>query len=224
VELKAMVDQGFDSVFGVLNGRADAAYLDLRTFKQRLTGPAGTQAAMTLLRAQPPCSLEQIAVMTLAAISLQGDIELCNPSDELAPVIQPLIEINLQAAALAIPDRAPLFTRTIDLTGSTTPLEGLRIIRLAMRLSPLIPLVFLLGVTLFGVRSLNSWLKWWGWPFLVTGFFGLLVGLLSAPVLNILLTNLLSSRLPAFLPINFSIWSGAGGCIVHSCSRLYGKA
>jgi hypothetical protein len=200
-DLQGMVDQAFDSVFAVLNGRAETAHLDLTGIKTRLTGPAGLEAVLTLLRAQPPCTLDQVATMTFSAFSLQGNLELCSPTDDMALIVQPLIEFNLQLAVFAIPDRVPLIPRTTNLSGQTSTLETLRYARLAMRLSPLVPLIFLLGLTLLGVRSLITWLRWWGWPILIVGISGALIGFLSAPVLSLILTSILTRRLPAYLPV-----------------------
>jgi hypothetical protein len=200
-ELERLTDQALDSIFAVLNGRAQAAYLDLTGFKSRLSGPPGVQAVLALLRAQPPCTLEQLSAMTISALNLQGELEMCSPSPEVERVIQPLIEFNLQLAVLGIPDRAPLILPGMDLSGRTTPMEAIRILRLAMRLSPALPLLFLLGITLLGVRSLTGWLRWWGWPFLVVGIGAALIGFLSAPILSLVLTQLMTRRLPAYLPV-----------------------
>ena len=55
----------------------------------------------------------------------------------------------------------------------------LKFTRPLMRLSPLLSIVLLLLVTLFGVRSFKGWLRWWGIPFLVVGIL-LGVGVLAA--------------------------------------------
>jgi hypothetical protein len=215
-ELKSLVDQALDSIFAVLNGRADSANMDMTNFKRRLTGPAGVEAAMSLLRAQPPCTLEQAARMTISALSLDGDLELCSPSDELAFIIQPLVEINLQLAALGVPDQVTLIPGTFNLAGDGTPLERFRRLRLVLRLGLLIPLVFLLGITAFAVRTPKTWLKWWGWPFLITGLLGALIGFLSAPILNLALTTLLTRMLPAYLPVGIvELGSDLTGAIVR---------
>jgi hypothetical protein len=80
-------------------------------------------------------------------------------------------------------------------------LERLLKIRLGLRLTLLIPLVFLLGITALVVRTPKSWLSWWGWPFLITGIPCALIGFLSAPVFNLALTTILTRRLPAYLPV-----------------------
>jgi hypothetical protein len=215
-EMKSLMDQVFDSIFAVLNGRAETASLDVTSFKNRLSGPAGVEAVLTMLHAQPPCTVDQIAAMTISTLNLQGNLELCSPSDELAFVIQPLIEINLQLAVLAIPDQVTIIGPQMDLSGEATPLESMRILRLAMRLTPLAPLMFLLGLTIFGVRSLTNWLRWWGWPFLVLGVLGLLIGLSSGPLLSLALTQILLRRLPDYLPVGVV---DLGGQVVDAIVR-----
>jgi len=56
------------------------------------------------------------------------------------------------------------------------------LIRLAIRLSPLLPLALLLLVTLFGVRSLKGFLRWWGIPLLIVGVIAV-VGAAMIPLL-----------------------------------------
>lgn len=215
-ELKTLVDQALDSIFAVFNGRADSATVDLTAFKRRLTGPAGVEAVSALMRAQPPCTFEQAAEMTISALSQDGDLELCNPSEELAFIVQPLIEINLQLAAVGIPDQLTLIPRSVNLAGDGTPLERLRNVRLILRLTPIVPLVFLLALTALAVRSSVTWLRWWGWPFLLTGLLGAMIGFLSAPVLNLTITALLTRRLPAYVPVGIvELGSDITGAVVR---------
>ena len=71
---------------------------------------------------------------------------------------------------------------------------------MVMRLSPIIPLVFLLLMTIFTVNSLKSWLRWWGIPLFITGILASLVSLSGAPIFGAILQRILVSRMPDFLP------------------------
>ena len=63
-----------------------------------------------------------------------------------------------------------------------------------MRLSPLLPILFLLLVTMLMVRSLNTWLRWWGIPLLVSGGISLVMSLLTGPILRSALNVVFLSR------------------------------
>jgi hypothetical protein len=54
-----------------------------------------------------------------------------------------------------------------------------------MRLSPLLPIILLLLITMLVVRSLYSWLRWWGIPLLTTGIISLILSLMTAPILQV---------------------------------------
>jgi hypothetical protein len=102
----------------------------------------------------------------------------------------------MQLAASIIPDQVTLVTAPEQ----NDPRQRLERIRFFMRLSPLLPLMTLLALTVLIVRSLNEWLKWWGIPFAVTGLITLIMGVLSAPIFSAILVRFLSIRLPTYLP------------------------
>lgn len=84
------------------------------------------------------------------------------------------VEIALSEAVAAFPDEADMTQVFEGESGETTspdaggeqqdPRSTLRLIRLGLRLSPLIPVVLLLLVALFAVRSRKGLLRWWGIP------------------------------------------------------------
>jgi hypothetical protein len=61
------------------------------------------------------------------------------------------------------------------------PLQWFQCGRLMLRLTPLLSVVLLLLIALFGVRSLQGWLRWWGVPLLITGILGVAIWLASGP-------------------------------------------
>ena len=122
---RPMTRQAITSVFDYLNGKNESASLSLVDFKAHLTGPAGTEALLAILRAQPPCTFDQITQLTLGSLFGQStEFILCNPSDELLSLFQPILQGQLQAIASTLPD-------SVDLTPNATtsakhPLDGLR--------------------------------------------------------------------------------------------------
>ncbi|MGD8555677.1 MAG: hypothetical protein PVJ32_09585 [Anaerolineales bacterium] len=69
------------------------------------------------------------------------------------------------------------------------PLQWFQCGRLMLRLTPLLSVVLLLLIALFGVRSLRGWLRWWGVPLLITGILGIAMWLTSGLLANWALVN-----------------------------------
>lgn len=197
-ELKVLADSTLDSTFAYLNSRTDSAVISLLPFKSHLAGPAGIQAVLQLLRNKPPCTVDQILQMTFALLG-GGDLIFCNPPPEAVEVVRPLIEAQLQVMILSFPNEITL----VSTEHSGTPEDprlNLRIARAIMQVSPLFPMVFLLGLTIFAVRGLIDWLNWWGWPFLLTGVTSLLVALPGAFLVGFIIQWILESQVGRFLP------------------------
>lgn len=197
-DLKAMTEEALTGVFDYLNGETNAATVSLAALKERLAGPAGVDAALTLMNAQPSCTLEQIAAMTLSVVSGEIEITMCKPSEELLAVVQPMIEAQLDLVAAGIPDEATIISAPPP--GAEDPLGGLKTVRFFMRLSPFIPLVFLLLITVFVVNSVYSWFRWWGIPLLISGLLGLIPAALASPIYKWAFENFILERFPPALP------------------------
>jgi hypothetical protein len=193
--LKPIGDDVLNSTFSYLNMESDSIQVDLTPVKARMAGDAGAQAAISLLNTLPGCTLDQSAMIMFGMVS--GDqIQLCNPPASVLPMLMPIIQGQLKAASAIIPDKLTLVTAPLQ----DDPRERLRTARLFMRLSPILPILFLLTLTLLSVRTLNDWSKWWGHPLLITGVLTFITGLLGAPIIGKAVSSLLSDRLPNFLP------------------------
>jgi hypothetical protein len=194
-QLRGMTEESINQVLAYLNGETQTPMISMIPIKQSLAGPAGLDAALTIIHAQPDCTLQQIA----AIIASLGQGELCNPPKSVLDLFQPFIQSELQAAAGAIPDNV------LIIPGANSPsqqanLEILQLMRLIIRLSPLIPLVLLLGTTILAVRSFQSWLAWWGWPLMLTGLPGMFIGFGGAPFFRAMAERSLSKNLNSSLP------------------------
>ena len=193
--LKLMGDDILNSTFSYLNLRADSVQLSLIPLKVSMTSGTGVQAVYTLLNAQPDCTLEQVFQMTLDLLS-KGEMQFCKPPAELYPMLTPAIQGQMEFATLAIPDQFIL----ISAPAENDPREKLQTARLLMRLSPILPLGFLLMLTLASVTSLKGWLRWWGIPLAVTGLLASLMSLSGAPIFGAIFKNILVSKMPIYLP------------------------
>ena len=194
--LKVIGDDLLNSTFAYLNLESDLIQVTLSPVKANMVGETGTQAALVLIKSLPACTLDQAAMIMFGMFS--GDqIQLCNPPEDILPMLMPIIQGQMQVTASLIPDQLTLITAPPQ----NDPRQRLQTIRFFLRLSPLLPLMFLFGLTIFAVRSLKDWLIWWGIPLGITGFIASVIGLLGAPLLGAVLERLLAARLPNYLPV-----------------------
>ncbi len=208
-DLQIMTETALDQIFAYLNGETDTATVPLDKLKERLAGPVGTELIMQLLNSQPPCTGEEVAQMSGGTDS--DGMVLCKPSEDDLPTVISQLQEQLNAVIPQIPERATIFKPpSTDAPPSgtnpfgTDPISILRTVRLIIRLSPLLPLALLLFVTLFAVRSLKSWMRWWGIPIFVSGAMALVLGVLAMPALNAAWTLYIVPRIPPFIPTDIA--------------------
>ena len=187
-QMRSMAEDTLNQVFAYMNGGKQPPDISLVPLKNSLAGPAGMNAILTIIQSQPDCTIDQIARMA----NTFGQ-ELCNPPKGILDLIQPIIQIELRTAASAMPDSVSILNaaknRSIE-----SGIRDLRLIRLVMRFSPLLPIALLFVITIFAVRTFKAWLVWWGWPILLTGLFGFPIGLTGAPLLRWIMERWLTKR------------------------------
>ncbi len=200
-DMQQMAEQTLDSLFAYLNQEAESAAIPLTALKTRLAGPEGVEIVGTLIKAQPPCTLEQIAGMA-ATILTSGELIFCNPGEEMLVTLQPVFQEQLIEVSNGIPDEAVLFEPSPVTEGD--PRQGIQIARTVMRLSLLLPLALLLGVTVFAVRDLRSWLRWWGIPLLAAAAISLVISLALTGLYGIFIARYALPEVPAHIPLDLA--------------------
>ena len=193
-QLQSMTEDTLDRFFAYVNGENQSPAISLIPLKKSLAGPAGLNAALTIIRSQPDCTILQIANVIA---SFGG--ELCNPPQEILGLLNPVIQAQLQAAAAAIPDDLAILP-SADNVAVESLIKGLSVMRLMMLLSPLIALALLFCITLIAVRTWKGWLVWWGWPFMLTGLLGVPVGYGGAPLFRWVIERWLTKQITLTLP------------------------
>jgi len=196
--LKEMGDQALDSLIDFLEMRTDTAVVSLTPLKASLVSDTGVRAVFILLATQPDCTLAQVADLTLAILT-KGQLQFCNPPAQMTGLLKPLVGLALQATSSSIPDQWIVASQAGS-PAQDDPRQRLQRYRLLMRLSPLLPLAFLLAITALAVRSLHSWLRWWGYPFLVSGLSAVLIGIAGAPLFRSFSQFIVVRYAPAYLP------------------------
>jgi hypothetical protein len=194
-QLRAMTEDAITQIFAYLNNETNNPQVSLLPLKQRLSGPAGLDAAISLIHAQPDCTAEQLAQL----IASFGQV-LCNPPQDVLNLAKPILQSQLNVIATQIPDQISL----MGADSQSQRLRNLRFIRFIMQLSPLIPLAFLFGVTIFAVRTFKGWMAWWGWPLLIAGVIGALSGFNGAPLFRPALENYILGRASSTIPPELS--------------------
>ena len=209
-DLKTMTDGTLDQLFAYLDGKTDKVTVSLVKIRERLAGQAGADLITHLMNSQLPCTLQELAQIISGIF--EGSVVLCKPPEVMASLEIAVLQNLLKTAAAQIPDTAFLISSPSVITPPSgtgplgaTPIATLLTIRLYLRLSPLIPLIFLLLVTLFAVRSIKSWMRWWGIPILISGVLTLGLGFSMLLVINSIWTNYIVPRIPPFFPPNIVV-------------------
>lgn len=190
-QLKATADNALDGTFDYLNGRTSSASVSLVPVKAQLAGPSGMNVVLQILSRQPACTTEQLTQMAMGLLG--GEIALCNPPQEAIGLMTPFIQSQLQTMTTLIPNEVTIIPGTLSGTPQDPRLRLDRI-RFLIRLTPLLPVLLLFALTIFGVRSFADWLSWWGWPFMIAGVGSVLIGLVGAPLVGWLLGLFIQSQ------------------------------
>ena len=196
-EMKAVADNALDSTFDYLNGKTDSAVISLVPIKTHLASDSGLQVVTQFLSLQPACTPEQLSQMALGLLG--GQITLCNPPQEAMGLMAPFVQSQLQTMTSLIPDQLTFIPGTLSNTPNDPRLK-LNTVRSTIKLTPFLPVLLLFGIALFGVRTLKDWLLWWGWPLLLTGILGVLIGLLGSPIIGWILRLLIQRQGTIFVP------------------------
>jgi hypothetical protein len=212
--LRKMAADTITQIMAYLNGQSNQVVLSLANLKAYLQSPEGINAVYGMLKAQPDCTVEQLTAMALN----QQALTLCNPPDTFMFVdLRPIVETEIKNAMALIPEQVIM----VSTTGSRTQtLRDLKALRLFMRLSPLVPLLCLLAITALVVRSLHSWLTWWGYPLLVAGLVSMFLGAMSGPMTSVMFRLFIVPALPEALPPDMaSVFQDLVATIVRDAVR-----
>ena len=192
--LRNMAADTITQIMAYLNGQTNQVILSLANLKTYLQSPEGINAVYGMLKAQPDCTVEQLTAMTLNRQALT----LCNPPETFMFIdLRPIVETEIKNAMALIPEQVILVSTN---RSRTQTLQDLRALRLFMRLSPIVPLLCLLAITALVVRSLHSWLTWWGYPFLIAGIASMFLSMMSGPVTSVMFRFFIVPALPEALP------------------------
>jgi hypothetical protein len=189
--IEKVVYEGIDQIFSAINGATAQNGISLTLIKQSI-GENSAAALDEFLKSQPDCTTVQL--LEIGAIALFGQSDkskmvLCNPPDTLQELFTIPLGLMVDAAIQGLPDQVTIASGLVDLV--TT----IRMARVIMNLSPLLPLLFL-GLTAgFAMNARRNLLRWWGIPLLVSGLVALVISLVISPMIYSMLIFLILPRL-----------------------------
>jgi hypothetical protein len=179
------------------DGQVPVIQWSMESFVSQVNSERGIDSIAIAYSALPDCNPEQIADFKARLATAPPGAEviynLCEfPApwydDQFSDYIR-----SLEDLIANIPSTFNLterLSRVQDTTGVGPQMikAQLRLIRWMMRLAPVIPLVLLVLILAFAVRSLKGYGRWWGIPLTIGGILSLLAALVYRPIVIFLLT------------------------------------
>ncbi len=244
--LKPQTESVIDQLFNFLNFQSPALSLKVSMIdvKARLQGQQGAEIALRIIKSWPPCTVSQL--LEFAGLGISGKLQgmpVCQPPEALLPIVTPFVQAGLNGVASQIPDQ-------VDLAGllmrgqngfilSETPAAGVgvaalslrqwyAVFRWSLRLSPLLPVIFLVLFTWIAVRDGRGLFTWWGGAFLGAGLLAALSSLAAGALLFDLMHSILqalwinpapalfqfSNEMARYVILRYTQWVGLEGVIL----------
>ncbi len=183
-----LTETALDKTLAYFKGEVDTARLPLAPLKARLTGSAGAELITLLLNSSPACTKEQQAQINAGKFGDDDESPpiYCAAEGDVLRNLSAELQKRLDRAASEIPETVILFPAPSlqdplpnpNILGKNPQIARQRIYT-GIRFSPLLVLLLLLLVALFGVRSLRGWMRWWSLPIFIGGLITLGIGVAS---------------------------------------------
>lgn len=218
-EIKILADEMVISLIAHITGESDTVVLSLASLKTHLSSPQGIDTLYTILKAQPDCSIDQLTALMMG----HREIFLCNPPETFLFVdLTPMIKSQISGLVALLPDQITLISPS---GGQVHKVQELENLRLFMRISPILPILFLLLVTAIRVRSVMSWLSLWGYSLMLAGLFSMATTLLSKPIATLVVQLLIVPVLPDTLPGDvIEVFRGLAATVMYNAIQPTIKA
>lgn len=169
-EIQTIAESNLDVLFAFLPSNNDQIIVSMGMLKENIKGITEEDTLQLFFASLPFCS-EAGAPEISVSIPTIVNVRLCKSADESAIPQNENFRHQLELYIDKIPDGIAL----------SMPSATLKEIRRGINFTawlPLLPLPFLLGVTLLGVRSLKNGLRTWGILFFLSGLLALAAGLI----------------------------------------------
>lgn len=196
--LKPLVEDFLIQFLSYLDGDIDQVAVSLLSLKTHLQSPSGIETIYGILKTQPDCTLEQVVAMAAG----YQEMQLCNPPETLLFLdLRTIFETEIAAIMeIIVPDQLEIIAPN---SNSLQEVNDLKNFRMIIRLSPIIPMLCLLLITIMNIRSLNDWLNWWGYPLWIAGLLSIGLTIISGMISALVLENFVIPTLPPNISPDF---------------------
>jgi hypothetical protein len=168
-EIQSTTESALDNLFVYLHGNVHQISISTGMLKENLTGATREQGLHQFFGSLQPCSQAEATLLNVP-YPPRVTVPLCRPNDESLNSLLPMLDLQLGPYINEIPDG-------IIISLPAPSLSNIRFALDTLAWMPLLPLLFLLGATLLGVRSFKSGLQQWGILLFISGLLSLGAGL-----------------------------------------------
>jgi hypothetical protein len=240
--VRAQCDEVIDQFFAYVHSDAarPSVKLSLVDLKNRLSGGVMEDAYIRVLQTKPPCASEPRSLPTA-----------CCPPAERLPELRERFREMISPAVREMPDSVDLFDeRTAGsaeaVYATLAKVRGrVQVLAVIARWSWVAPVLLLVGVAVFGVRSLRGLLLWWGVPCLLAGGFAAICALPGAGMGDWFFRLVIAPSMPADVPVlavqtivgviaaivqvvlgaalKSAVWLAVGGLVAVVLAFFFGK-
>ena len=209
-ELQTNTESTLDEATSYFRGETDAVQLPLAPLKARLIGQSGEGLSSLILKSLPACTAEQqvqikdtdldsagvllITCSTTAELQLQLSAELQRRFELIS------VELPETAMVLKSPSMPPSLRRFLGEDWQTT----LQTISMGLPYASLLPFGMLILLSLFAVRSLRGWMRWWSIPMFIAGISTLILGVVLFFMFDQIWMKYILPTLPPLFASGFS--------------------
>lgn len=173
--LQTQTESAIDQLDAYLTANGPPAVtVSLSEPRTRLAGQDGINLIVQVIRSWPPCSEADLLVWTAFLSNSSGtDLPLCSPPENVLSMAAPLLQEAASQMAYSLP--AELTLNLASPADQTDLRPVIRLARMTAYASLCLPVICLIGIAMFGVRSVHDLLRWWGYPLSVAGLMGLVM-------------------------------------------------
>lgn len=144
--------------------------VDITPIKVALLGGGAADLVEVVVDSWPPCTVREMAEMSVEALFGQGELILCEPPEPLRSGITGILNVSVSASLRALPDHLALGE-----AGAADPAppdmmaakERIRLVRFLAGWSWLLSPLMLGLILALVIRSWRSWAVWWGIPLIL---------------------------------------------------------
>lgn len=153
------------------NDRARPEFVvDITPIKVALLAGGAADLVEVVVDSWPPCTVREMAEMSVGALFGQEDLVLCEPPEPLRSGLVGILNVGVAASLRALPDQLALGE-----SGAADPApaelmqakERIRLVRFVAGWSWLLSPAMLGLILALVVRSWRSWAVWWGAPLIL---------------------------------------------------------